>query len=261
MRLTYVGFALDLSVATADLHSCAISQSLGSTSVTPLEALFSVGSGDDRSETATPLLSGGILAHGKVTEIQGPPKSGKTAFLVSLLLAFLLPEQILIDFTRSGLTAGVDETKTLLVNLGGKGPGRRVHLFDNDGRFPLLKLQKMMMMHIRSSVALARRRTDAFERTAPTPWLQPSDSVLQTTVDSAFAALKVWRPTSHLAFAAILQQLNLSRSRTGERMNSNAMDGRVALNAMFRSRRDRLVVFFLLPLFETRTDTHSGTRG
>lgn len=223
------------------------SQSLGSNSVVPpLDSLLHAKRDNDQGQTEPFLLSEGVLAHGKVTEIQGPPKSGKTAFLVSLVLPFLLPEQILVDFTRSGITTNSNETKSLLVNLGGKGAGRSVHLFDNDGRFPLLKLQKMMMMHIRSSIASVRWRTDAFERTGTAPWLQPSDAVLQATVDTAFAALKVWRPTSHYAFAAALQQLSLARTRAGERIDSHAMRNSVALNFPSRSRRDRLLVLLLL---------------
>ncbi|KDN49610.1 hypothetical protein K437DRAFT_273259 [Tilletiaria anomala UBC 951] len=157
--------------------------------------------------------SHGLLTRFATTEIQGPPKSGKTSLLAFFIMTFLLPDSFNALFTRPALTSSSSssstsasvERKLLPIHLGGRGPGRAVLLFDNDGRFPLQKLRRMLDLHICNRIAEALRRTDIFDRAGSLPWKQPTKEEISAMIDSWLNLLHIWRPTSQVAFSAAVQ--------------------------------------------------------
>ncbi len=163
----------------------------------------------------SPDLPPGILGRFKTTEIQGRSKTGKSALVAFLLMTFLLPDRMTADYTRPKIGAsssarrssisGSDslERITLDVNVGGRGPGRRVLLFDTDGRFDLARLQRMLVTHCRGRINEAARRSDAFANRGTLPWQPPSDDELRLLANRWMGKLQIWRPrsTAQLALA------------------------------------------------------------
>lgn len=110
----------------------------------------------------------------------------------------ILPHSFSVTFTRPavGSAPPAIETRTLAVPLGGRAPHKSVLLFDNDGRFPFFKLQRMLLCHVRRRIDDAVRRSGIFDGSGTLPWKSPTDQELAQLANDWIARVHAVRPKS-----------------------------------------------------------------
>ncbi|KAL9938066.1 hypothetical protein V8E36_002689 [Tilletia maclaganii] len=136
---------------------------LGPSLITALDDLLLAHQAHGRQQPSeTTYINSLIPARGETVEVQGPPASGKTAFLLFEAMTMLVPAGITIE-SSCGCFDQEAATQHLEVNLGGRGPGKTVLLFALDHsskEYAIHRLAHQLYMHLNDCLDQAQRIPD-----------------------------------------------------------------------------------------------------